>query len=328
MHTKHANMEDPRLQKPIRISRSKVLWYLAKAALDKDRPVLAQIVVTRRCNLSCGYCFEYDKVSKPVPLDVLKSRIDELKRLKTVFVTLNGGEPLLHPQIVDLVRYIATSGMVPMINSNGHVLKADLIRRLNDAGLYGMQLSCDALEDNDVTQKSMKRLRPKLELLKQHAQFIVRINGVLGSGDPKEMKEVADIVVSYGFIFQCSLMRDSAGQALPLSEEAMAIYMAIRGMKSRLPKALNDNFQMPLARGENLAWKCRAGARHFEIDGGGLVHLCQPKTGYPAKKLEDYTVADIRQHFNCPKSCSARCPIAYAHLGSRIDNYRSQNAIA
>ena len=129
MHTKHANMEDPRLQKPIRISRSKVLWYLAKAALDKDRPVLAQIVVTRRCNLSCGYCFEYDKVSKPVPLDVLKSRIDELKRLKTVFVTLNGGEPLLHPQIVDLVRYVASSGMVPMINSNGHVLKADLISR-------------------------------------------------------------------------------------------------------------------------------------------------------------------------------------------------------
>jgi MoaA/NifB/PqqE/SkfB family radical SAM enzyme len=321
-------MEATCLQKPIRISRKRVIWKLAKAAMDKDRPVLAQIVVTRRCNLSCGYCYEYDKVSTPVPLEVLKGRVDELKRLKTVFVTLNGGEPLLHPQIADLVRYIAENGMIPMMNSNGHVLKEGIIKKLNDAGLYGMQLSCDSLEDNEVTQKSMKRLQPKLELLKQHAKFIVRINGVLGSGDPKEVKAVADIVVGYGFIFQCSLMRDSAGQALPLSEEAMAVYMEIRKMKSRLPRALNDNFQMPLARGENLEWKCRAGARHFEIDGGGLVHLCQPKTGYPAKKLEDYTIADIRQHYNCTKECAARCPIAYAHLGSRIDNYRSQKGIA
>src|SRR5215217_9339181 len=98
-------MKEPNLQKPVSISRSKVLWYLTKAALDRDRPIHAQVVVTRRCNLSCGYCYEYDKVSKPVPPEVLKARIDELKRLKTVFVTLNGGEPLLHPQITDLVRY-------------------------------------------------------------------------------------------------------------------------------------------------------------------------------------------------------------------------------
>lgn len=319
-------MKEPILQQPVRISRPKVLWHLAKAAIDRDRPVLAQIVVTRRCNLSCGYCYEYDKVSKPVSLEVLKARIDELKRLKTVFVTLNGGEPLLHPQITDLVRYIAASGMVPMMNSNGHVLKEELIKKLNDAGLYGMQLSCDSLEDNEVTQKSMRRLRPKLELLKKHAKFIVRINGVLGSGNPVEVKEVADIVMSYGFIFQCSLMRDATGQALPLSDEAMAVYTEIRNMKGRLPKVLNDNFQLPLARGENLNWKCRAGARHFEVDGNGLVHLCQPKTGWPAKALDQYTVEDIRKHYHCQKSCAGRCPIAYAHLGSRIDNYRSQKA--
>src|SRR3954468_18398578 len=100
-------MEATTTNRPLRISRKRALWSLAKAAIDKDRPVLAQIVVTRRCNLSCGYCYEYDKVSKPVPLEILKSRINELKRLKTVFVTLNGGEPLLHPQICELVRYIA-----------------------------------------------------------------------------------------------------------------------------------------------------------------------------------------------------------------------------
>lgn len=321
-------MQDGTSPKPLKVSRARVLWRLAKAAVDPYRPVLAQVVVTRRCNLSCGYCYEYDKVSKPVPLEVLKARIDALKKLKTVFVTLNGGEPLLHPQIADLVRYIAESGMVPMINSNAHALKAELIHKLNDAGLFGMQISCDSLEDNEVTQKSMRRLRPKLELLKAHARFVVRINGVLGSGDPQEMKEVAKIVVGYGFIFQCSFMRDATGKALPLSPEAMQVYREIRHMKRRLPRVLNDNFQLPLARGEDIDWKCRAGARHFEIDGAGLVHLCQPKTGSPGKPLAAYTREDIRQQFHCPKSCTARCPIAYAHLGSRLDHFRSQKANA
>jgi hypothetical protein len=56
------------------------------------------------------------------------------------------------------------------------------------------------------------------------------------------------------------------------------------------------------------------------------VHLCQPKTGSPAKPLAEYSVADIRANFDCGKSCSARCPIAYAHLGSRLDGLRGQNS--
>ena len=80
-------------------TKTKVAWDVMKASAYPTRPLLAQIVITQRCNLSCGYCFEYDKVSKPVDLDILKGRIDELKRLKVVFITLNGGEPLLHPQI-------------------------------------------------------------------------------------------------------------------------------------------------------------------------------------------------------------------------------------
>lgn len=311
-----------------KVSRMRVLWNLTKAAMDPKRPVLAQIVVTRRCNLSCGYCYEYDKVSKPVPLDVLKSRMDEFKRLKVVFVTLNGGEPLLHPQIVELVQYISKLGMIPMMNSNARILKPSLIKSLNEAGLYGMQISCDSLEDNETTSKSMKRLRPKLEMLKKDARFIVRVNGVLGSGPPQEMLEVAKIVLSYGFDFQCSLVRDSQGRVMPLNEETKAVYMQIRAMRGRLPMALNDKFQLPLVRGEDVKWKCRSGARHFEVDGNGLVHLCQPKTGSPAKTLTEYTVEDIKHHFYGGKACATKCPIAYAHLGSRLDKFRRQKKAA
>lgn len=294
------------------------------ASIDSSRPLLAQMVVTRRCNLTCGYCYEYDKVSKPVPFQILKERIDHLKKLKVVFITLNGGEPLLHPQIVDLVRYIHSLGIIPLMNSNGRILTRQLIEDLGNAGLYGIQISCDTMEDNEITSKSMKRLLPKLELLKIYATFRVRINSVLGSSPPQEVLSVAKIVVEFGFDFQCSIIRDDKGGAQNISEEAKEVYMQIRKLKSRLPMVLNDRFQLPLINGEEIKWKCRAGARHFEIDAAGLVHLCQPRTGEPSKPLLDYTKEDILFYFNQEKTCSKRCPIAYAHLASRMDKFRTQ----
>ncbi|HTL83224.1 MAG TPA: radical SAM protein [Bacteroidia bacterium] len=314
------------------ITRTKVSPFtvyknVMKAAFDPMRPLLAQLVVTRRCNLSCGYCYEYDHISKAVPLDVLQSRIDEFKRLKVVFVTLNGGEPLIHPQISELVRYIGESGMIPMMNSNGRILNAKLIMQLNDAGLYGIQISCDSLEDNEVTKKSLKRLKPKLDLLKTYADFKVRINGVFGSTPPSEVLTLAKTILDYGFDFQCSLIRDETGAAITLSQEFRDVYMEIRKMKGRLPAFLNDSFQLPLINGENSKWKCRSGARHFEVDADGFVHLCQPRTKDYSKALTEYTLEDIKQNFYMEKTCSARCPVAYAHLGSRLDGFRNQNAL-
>jgi len=212
-----------------------------------------------------------------------------------------------------------------MINSNGWLLTPKMIKALNTAGLYGIQLSCDALEDNTTTQKSMKRLKPKLELLKELANFNVRINAVLGSTPPEEVIEVAKIVSAYDFDFQCSLMRNEQGEAIKLEQHYQDAYHEIRSMKGRLPTILNDNFQLPLIKGEPINWKCRSGARYFHIDEHGLIHLCQPRTGIPAKKLEDYTHEDIHYHFNKVKTCSALCPHAYAHIGSRLDKFRPQS---
>jgi MoaA/NifB/PqqE/SkfB family radical SAM enzyme len=239
---------------------------IVSAAMDPTRPLLAQIVITKRCNLSCSYCFEFDKISQPVELAILKSRIDELKRLRTIFVTLNGGEPLLHPEIAELVGYISSLGMVPMINSNGWLITPEIINKLNKSGLYGMQISCDSLVDNENTRKSMKRLRPKLELLKEVATFKVRVHGGLGSTPPEEVVAVAKIVLDYKFDFQCSLIRDESGSAIQLNTEMQDAYTQIRSLRGRLPALLHDRFQLPLIRGEEVKWKCRSGARYFHID--------------------------------------------------------------
>lgn len=297
---------------------------LAAAALDPDRPIVTHLVITRRCNLSCGYCFEYDKVSQPVPTDVLKARIDHLAKLRSVFVTLTGGESLLHPDAVELVRYIRSKGMEPFLNTNGYLLTKEIIEGLNDAGLYALQLSIDNARPNEVSKKSLKPLRPKLRLLARHAKFRVRINTVLGSSPPAEALEVARTVVAYGFDSNCSLVREETGELKPTDAATRAAYDEIRNLGRRLPAFVDDDFTKTLLDKGTVDWKCRAGARTFMVCQDGLVHLCTPRMTGNGKPLLEYTVEDIRREFNAPKPCASTCPIAFAHIASRFDGWRSQ----
>jgi MoaA/NifB/PqqE/SkfB family radical SAM enzyme len=292
--------------------------------MDKDRPLIANLIVTRRCNLSCGYCYEYDKVSPPVPLDVLKERVDHLARLRAVFVTLTGGESLLNPDVDQVVAYIREKGMVPFLNTNAYLLTKEWIDKLNDAGLYGMQISIDNVNPNDVSKKSLKTIKKKLELLAEHARFRVRINCVLGSSPPEEAVEVARTVIGLGFDMNTSLVRAEDGTLLPVSTEMRAAYETVRGMGKRAPFFLDDDYTRPLMENGESEWKCRAGARTFHVDEFGLVHMCAPRVGMPAKPLAQYTVEDIRYHFNEKKPCAARCPVAYARHASRLDGWRAQ----
>jgi MoaA/NifB/PqqE/SkfB family radical SAM enzyme len=317
----------PRLARPSRRADVRVAAAIAAAAIDPDRPLIANLIVTRRCNLSCGYCLEYDHVSAPVPLAVLRDRLDHLARLRSVFVTLTGGETLLHPDAATLVADVRARGMIPFVNTNGFLLTREWIEKLNDAGLYGMQLSIDGMVSNDVSKKSLKPLMPKLRLLAQYAKFRVRINTVLGSGPPPDAVEVTRVVRAFGFDASCSLMRHGDGSLVALDAEARAAYETIRDMGQRASAFVGDDFQLALADGEQAGWKCRAGARTFHVCENGLVHLCAPRVGNPGVPIESYDVAAIRRAFNAPKACASRCPIAYAHHASRLDGFRSQRGV-
>jgi MoaA/NifB/PqqE/SkfB family radical SAM enzyme len=311
-----------RKRQPLR--DAKILFDVLGAAANPDRPLITHLVITRRCNLSCGYCFEYDKVSPPVPLAILKERIDHLAKLRSIFVTLTGGESLLHPDAVELVRYVRERGMTPFLNTNGYLLTREIIEGLNEAGLYGLQLSIDNARPNAVSKKSLKPLMPKLRLLAKYARFHVRINTVLGSSPPEEALEVARTVVDFGFDSNCSLVRDDTGALIKPDPKTREAYEKIRSLGRRLPAFLDDDYTAKLLDQGTMEWKCRAGARTFMVCENGLVHLCQPRMGNPGTPLLEYTVEDIRRTFDAPKPCAATCPIAYAHHASKLDGWRAQ----
>src|SRR5262252_7809913 len=114
--------------------------FMAKGLWSTDHPILAHIIPMRRCNLACSYCNEYDDYSKPVEKKIMFERLDKLADLGTTAIIISGGEPLMHPEIEEIVRKIRQRGMLACLITNGYLLTKDKIKKLNNAGLEYLQI--------------------------------------------------------------------------------------------------------------------------------------------------------------------------------------------
>src|SRR5713226_2381183 len=202
----------------------RMLW---KGIASTDHPVLAHIIPMRRCNLACTYCNEFDDFSKPVPFETMAGRLDKLAALGTTVVSISGGEPLMHPELDAIVAHIRKRRMMAGMITNGYLLTAQRIQRLNRAGLEHMQISIDNVMPDDVSKKSLKVLDKKLQLLAEHAEFHVNINSVVGGGirNPQDALTVGRRAIELGFTSTVGIIHDSDGQLQPLSEQECAVYL-------------------------------------------------------------------------------------------------------
>src|SRR3954453_13259620 len=102
-----------------------------RAMASSTHPILAQIIPIRRCNLACTYCNEFDKHSPPVPTDEMFRRLDKLSELGTSIITFSGGEPMLHPDLDQLIARARHNGAVVTLITNGYLLTPKRIKELN-----------------------------------------------------------------------------------------------------------------------------------------------------------------------------------------------------
>lgn len=115
-------------------------------------PFHASIVVTYRCNLRCPMCFlwkgpgEYDKQhdKKELSTEELKHVIDDFGAIGTAGIGFTGGEPILRPDMLELVKYTKEKGMVTHLSSNGWIIAIkDIARKVVESGLDAIGFSVD-----------------------------------------------------------------------------------------------------------------------------------------------------------------------------------------
>jgi MoaA/NifB/PqqE/SkfB family radical SAM enzyme len=290
---------------------------IAKGLASTRHPVLAHLIPIRRCNLSCAYCDEYDNFSKPIPLEAMFRRVDRLAALGTTIITISGGEPLLHPQLEEIIRRVRRRGILAGMITNGYLLTPPRIERLNRAGLDHLQISIDNLLPDEVSKKSLK-------VLARYAIFQVNINSVLGSPmrHPEDALVVARRALELGFTSTVGILHDRHGQLQRLAAPQQELFARVMQMGKRSYARFNQ-FQKNLAQGIPNNWRCRAGSRYLYICEDGLVHYCSQQRGFPAIPLERYTREHLAHEYHTEKSCAPRCTISCVQQVALLDNWRS-----
>src|SRR5271169_2573459 len=319
-----------RRRKQLRFYRTRVreLWRIGKALVSTKHPFLVHIIPMRRCNLDCGYCNEYDDSSKPVPLEEMKKRLDALADMGTSIITISGGEPLMHPDLDEVIRHMRRRGMIAGLISNGFYLNRERIERLNEARLEHLQISIDNVVPDEVSKKSLKTLDGRLVMLSQYAEFQVNINSVLGSGvkDPEDALKIAHRAVALGFTSTVGIIHDNNGQLKPLGPHELEIFEEVMTLGKRSFSRFND-FQHSVARGKEHDWRCRSGARYLYICEDGLVHWCSQQRGYPGIPLAQYTDEMRHREYYTAKPCAPMCTVSCVQQVGIIDNWRGPQTL-
>jgi MoaA/NifB/PqqE/SkfB family radical SAM enzyme len=301
-----------------------------RGLIHTAHPLLVHVIPIRRCNIDCGYCNEYDKVSDPVPTAAMHERVDHLARLGASVVSFSGGEPLLHPDLDELIRHIRSAGMMAGLITNGFLLSPKRIEALNGAGLDYMQISIDNVVPDEISKKSLKTLDSRLVWLRDHATFDININSVLGGGikNPDDARTITDRARELGFSTSIGIIHDGRGRLKPLAPREHKVYDDVSRRVSKPWQVWKNLYSGIRSFGDNLAdgkpndWRCRAGARYLYICEHGLVHYCSQQRGYPGVPLGQYTIDDIRREFAAPKACAPYCTIGCVHRVSTMDYWR------
>ncbi len=114
-------------------------------------PISAVITLTYRCNQSCTMCDYPSRVSsnqKEMTTDQIKSLLDEIAALPSSGVSFYGGEPLLRPDLEQLIFHADRLGLMIHVNTNGYRLDAARAEAIVRAGADVISLSLDGANHN------------------------------------------------------------------------------------------------------------------------------------------------------------------------------------
>ncbi|MEJ5263226.1 MAG: radical SAM protein [Ignavibacterium sp.] len=103
---------------------------------------------TSKCNLYCEGCYRKNEKDGHKSLEEIKKDLDIFTSLrKSDGISIAGGDPLTHPDILDIVAEIKRRNLKPIINTNGLALTKDLLKKLKKAGVFGFTFHIDSKQN-------------------------------------------------------------------------------------------------------------------------------------------------------------------------------------
>ena len=140
-----------------------------------DNPI-GWLEVTDRCNIYCRGCYRLN-ITGHKPLEEVKEDILFFKEWRNCYnISIAGGEPLLHPDIIDIVAFTVENGMQALMLTNGHGLTRELLVALKEAGALGVAFHIDS-QQNRPGWKGKNELE-LMELRQHYADMVATVPGL------------------------------------------------------------------------------------------------------------------------------------------------------
>ena len=160
-----------------------------------DNPI-AWLEITDICNIHCEGCYR-QRLTGHKSLEQIKEEILFFKQWRNPDnVSIAGGEPLVHPQIMDIVAFIAQNRMKPVVLTNAMVMTPEVLRELKKAGCAGFTIHIDSHQNRPSWRgKSEGELN---ELRQQCAVMVAEAGGMYAIFNstvyPSSFHEIPDVV--------------------------------------------------------------------------------------------------------------------------------------
>jgi radical SAM protein with 4Fe4S-binding SPASM domain len=110
-------------------------------------PLVMSWNVTRECNMKCSHCYinaTEKKLENELNTQEAKALMDQIYQVSRPLLILSGGEPLLRPDIFELIEYGSNKGLKMGLGSNGSLIDETVARRLKEAGIATVSISLDS----------------------------------------------------------------------------------------------------------------------------------------------------------------------------------------
>lgn len=167
--------------------------------LVPNEPANVQIGITNKCNFSCKMCQRFDLKVRlgDMSLDGFKKVLKHIGSAKSIVLT-GWGEPLLHPDLIEMIKLCREKGCDVRFTSNGNLLTPELGQKLIDSELDAITFSVDAIKSNDdefghPIQEQLNNIRRFVEMIKnQKAKTQVYLQTIYHKDKEQDLYDVVE----------------------------------------------------------------------------------------------------------------------------------------
>jgi len=287
---------------------------------DKDilsAPLLVLWDITYRCNLKCKHCLvssneqNYDELS----LIEVKKIIDQLAEMKVFNIYFLGGEPLVRKDFLEILEYATHKKIGVSFSTNGVLVDDQLIAKLAEIKIFGVQVSLDGLKE---THNKIRGLKSVYQNAKQAIKKLIEsginvsVSMTVSKINLHEIKPLIKEMISLGV---------AAFKAIPFlpvgrGKESIALMLSHVEMKEyakslvKYKEEFKDKIQISAEQTYNwlvdgtipesfstkdqaVNFSCSAGSQSIVISPTGLVFPCHFLHGFIAGDLRKETLREI-----------------------------------